>query len=239
MVSSYWKEQRLSNCDDEVSDPPLAAALSLSAAPSDLFRLGGFGALGLAQEIVLLELPQRHPPLEHDVQLLIGPVRALREAEEAPYKADQANTPKEEASLATPVGLVAVQHVRNRDGGNDGEQGLDGSGDGDRLVPETRGGDLGDDDEADRSDRQLVREGPDVHERGHRPYSRLVVCGKAEESNNEEQNRHKDHAAIIDRSAAETKLCTPRQPAMREVGVIGQDLRKPSVAKRERFRRNP
>ena len=210
MVSSYWKEQRLSNCDDRSLGSAIRGGSGFEEpVASDLLRLVGLGAFGFAQEIVILELPQRHLPLEHDVQLLVGPVRALREAEEAPDQADQANTPEEEASLATPVGFVAVQHVRNRDGCDDGKQGLNSGSDGDRLVPETRGGDLGDDDEADRSDRQLVREGPDVHERGHRPDGRLVVGGKAEESNNEEHNRHKDHATIIDRSAAKTKLCTP------------------------------
>lgn len=115
------------------------------------------------QKVILPKLPRRHLLLKQNIQLLKRPPPTLRNAEPAPNKTNQTNPTKQKSRLASPIRLIRIQHIRHRHSKNDCSHRLDGGGDSDRSPSEARGGDFGDDDEADWSDGHLVRKGPDVH----------------------------------------------------------------------------
>lgn len=90
----------------------------------------------LRDEIMLLELTSRDPPLEQDVELLVRPATAFRQPEETPKKANKADAAEQEPSFPTPIALVAIQHIRNRHREDDGCRCLHSRPDCDGLGPQ-------------------------------------------------------------------------------------------------------
>lgn len=143
--------------------------------------------------------------MEQDVQLFERATFALGKSEEAPDKASQAKTTKEKGRLTSPVGFVSVEHVRHGDSEDDGSGSLDCGGNGDGLLAETRGRDLGDDDEADWSNRHLVYKGPNIHQRGGSPDGSSAGWD-AEKADDEQEGGHHHHASVINRPSSEFEL---------------------------------
>ena len=157
----------------------------------------------LSKQIVIPKLPRRHLPLKQNIQFLKRPPSTLRQSNPAPNQTHRRNPTKQEPRLAPPIRLIRIQHIRHRDREHNARHSLHGSRDGDGAAAEARGRDLADDDEADGPDGHLVREGPDVHQGGLGPDGAAVGAPEVEEGDDEEEERHEDHAGVVDCAAAE------------------------------------
>ena len=82
---------------------------------------------------MILECFRGYLPFEHEIQLFVRSAFHFRNTEITPYQTWDAERTEEEPKLATQIGCVWVDQVRNRNSHNDSEKSLNGGCDGDSL----------------------------------------------------------------------------------------------------------
>ena len=156
------------------------------------------------------KLPRRHIPVKQQVQLLVRPAPRLGHAEIRPHQTQPGQPAKEEAQFPLQVSLLRVDEVRDRDGHDDAEGPLGGGGGGNGLGADARGRALGEQDEADGADGDVVEEVPAEHDGRLGPCDRVGAARDAVEDADDELQEHQESEAVDEeRSAAEAEEQTP------------------------------
>ena len=120
-------------------------------------------------DLKLTEFTRLRLLLEQDVQLHVREAHGFGEPEPTPRQAHQCCAGEEEARLALPVPGGRVQHARRDDVGDDADDIVRDAREDDGFHAQTRRGDFGNEDVADRADGEVICERQDDDERSQRP----------------------------------------------------------------------
>lgn len=166
----------------------------------------------------MLKLSCRNTSLKKNIEFLKRTTLTLRKPEVTPDKTHETDSTKQESRLATPIGLISIEHQRHDNREDDRRGSLYCCGHSNRLFSKTSGGDLGNDDKTDGTNCHLVHKGPDIHQRGSGPDSSTGGAGDTDESDDKEQSRHDCHTSIVDGASTKFELCNLLVKALKDYG---------------------
>lgn len=176
--------------------------------------------------MVTFELSRRNALVKEQIQLLVAATHGLRDTVVGPYKTQPSQAPKEKAQFPLPVGLAGIDHVRDRSGHDDTQKPLGSGGGGNGLGANTSGRALGEENEADGADGNVVEEVPNQHKGRFRPDGTRRPTGNAvEDTDDELEDDEHSEAVVVQDSSAESDHEEPGDNSASEAKSCQQSVR--------------
>ena len=167
--------------------------------------------VGIRIKNIILELARRDILKEHHIKLSISPPLRLRQAEEAVDNARDREAKEDKRQLPAQISLVRVNRIRDAHAACHVHGLVDADRDGGRLGTESSGGDLGEDDEAERADGQVVEEVVDQHHGALRPDHARGARDDVEDADQEDEDGEEHEAVVEDLAPAPAGYQQPRE----------------------------